>query len=83
LSEAREFDVVEQYAIFGVASNVGDRLRKQPRIDQMANRADRSRREIDFQVTIIVPRQRRDPVAGSDAVPEQDIRQLPDASIDL
>jgi hypothetical protein len=32
---------------------------------------------------LVVPRERRDPVAGSDAVPVQDIRQLPDTSIDF
>ena len=79
LHQRQEGGVEEQRRVLGVVGDVGDLLGEQPRIDGVADRADAGDGEVELEVAVAVPGQRRHPVARLDAEPDQRVRQPADA----
>ncbi len=79
LDQRQEHRVGEQIAVLGVVDDVGDLVREQARVDRVADGADARDAVVELEVPVIVPGERRDPVALAD--PElrlQRVGQLPD-----
>ncbi len=73
--QRREGGVEEQQAVVRVVDDIGHLLRRQARVDGMADRADTGDGVIKFQVAVAVPGQGGDPVAGFDAQRYQAVSQ--------
>jgi hypothetical protein len=76
MHQVGEGDVEEQHAAFGMVENVLDLLGKQPGIDGVQHRADARHREIKLEMTMGVPGECGDTVAGLDAHGEQCLGHL-------
>ena len=79
LDQRQEGRIEEQRRVLGVVGDVGDLLGEQPRVDGVADGADAGDGVVELEVAVAVPGQRRDPVAGLDAEPDQRVRQPADA----
>ena len=66
-----------------MVDDIDDLLVEQARVDRVAHRADAGDAVIQLEMAEIVPRQRADPVAGSDPEPQQRLRQTPRAALGL
>ncbi len=79
LDQRQEHRVGEQIAVLGVIDDVGDLVREQAGVDRVADRPDARDAVVELEVPVVVPGERRDPVAEADPEPRlQRIRQLPD-----
>ena len=79
--ERRETGVDEQHMIFGVVDDVGDIVRRQARIDGVADRAYAGNAVIKFEMAVAVHGQRGDAVAEADAQLPQRSHQLSRAQL--
>ena len=82
LDDRQQVRIEDQHAIFGVADDVGDLLVEQPRVHRVQHGAHARHAVEALDVAVRVPRERRDPVAGTDALQFQCLRQSPRASLD-
>ena len=73
----------EQNAVFSVGHDEGDVLRREAWIDRVADRAHAGDAIVEFEVTEIVPCERRHAIAEADAEFAQRARQPPAAPLDL
>ncbi|MEY9315059.1 hypothetical protein ABIF29_001858 [Bradyrhizobium elkanii] len=83
LQHRNEGEVGDDDAVLGVVDDPGDLLRKQARIDRMADRADPHDAVPDLEVAPGVPGDGGDAVAEVDAVAFQALRDLQCAGMDL
>ena len=73
--QRREGGVEEQQAVVRVVDDIGHLLRRQARVDGMANGADTGDGVIQLQMAVAVPGQGGDPVAGLHAQRHQAVGQ--------
>ena len=67
LEQRHEGQIEEDEAVGRVIDDVGDLVVEQARVDGVAHRADARDAVVELEVPVAVPRQRRDPVAATDA----------------
>ena len=79
LDQRQEGQVEEQRGVLGVVGDVGDLLGEQARVDGVADRADAGDGVVELEMAVAVPGQRRHPVAGLDAEPDQRVGEPADA----
>ena len=79
LDQRREGEIEEQVSVLGVVDDVGDLLRKQPRIDRVQHRPRAGDAVVELQVAVAVPRERGDAIAG--LAPTASPARWPPASI--
>ena len=77
------FEVVEQSYILGVLRDERHLLRKETRVDGMANGADGRDREVGLHVLLIVPGERRDAISAPHARGDQRAGELAYPALDL
>ena len=77
LEQTHEHDVGEHELILGVIEDVDELLLEQPRIDRVADASAARNGVVQLHVSVIVPRERRDPriAAGAEAI--ERIREPP------
>ena len=78
-----EGGVRKQDAVLRIVHDEGDVVGGQSRIDGMADRAHAGHAVVDFEMAVIVPRERRHPIAQTDAELRQNAREPPAAALDL
>jgi len=76
LGERHKRQVEEQHLVLGVVDNVGELVGEEPRVDGVAHGADAGDRVIGLEVAMVVPGDRRHPVAEPDTETHQRLREL-------
>ena len=81
--ERREGRVEKDIPVGRVVDDVGDLLRKKPRIDRVQHRAHSRHAEVELHVPVAVPRERRDAIAGRDPKRGERVRDLLGPAMDV
>ena len=84
LLEGRQQDVVhDEKSIPGVVDDVRELVRMQPEVERVDHAADGRHAEIRFEVSKVVPHQRRDAIAGLEAGVLQDSRERTRSTVEV